>query len=150
MLTLESFLNALRIGVRLIILQLRLVCNWGARLPRGQSARRAIAEAKLRSQRPAIGWVTKIYYIELLRASKGMLSRWSRLHLQSLTPTPVLRRVDVSRPSTSLQRVYYSNDVCFWRVFCMQTSASSGRTKRLFHSRTWPTSSRPVVKTIKK
>jgi hypothetical protein len=30
-----------------------------------------------------IGWVTKIYYLELLRASEGTLSRWSRLHLQS-------------------------------------------------------------------
>jgi hypothetical protein len=29
----------------------------------------------------------KIYYLELLRVSKGMLSRWSRLHLQSLAPT---------------------------------------------------------------
>jgi hypothetical protein len=28
------------------------------------------------------GWVTKLYYLELLRASKGTLSRWSRLHLQ--------------------------------------------------------------------
>jgi hypothetical protein len=30
---------------------------------------------------------TKIYYYVLLRASEGMLSRWCRLHLQSLTPT---------------------------------------------------------------
>jgi hypothetical protein len=29
----------------------------------------------------------KIYYLELLRASEGTLSRWSRLHLQSLVPT---------------------------------------------------------------
>jgi hypothetical protein len=42
-----------------------------------------------------MGWVTKIYYLELLRASEGTLSRWSRLHLQSLAPTPVSRRVDV-------------------------------------------------------
>jgi hypothetical protein len=35
------------------------------------------------------------YYFELIRASEGTLSRWSRLHLQSLTPTPVSRRVDV-------------------------------------------------------
>jgi hypothetical protein len=47
------------------------------------------------SQWPVIGWVTKIYYLELLRASEGTLSRWSRLHLQSLAPTPVTRRVDV-------------------------------------------------------
>jgi hypothetical protein len=41
------------------------------------------------------GWVTKMYYLELVRASEGTLSRWSRLHLQSLTPTPVSRRVEV-------------------------------------------------------
>jgi hypothetical protein len=27
-----------------------------------------------------------MYYLELLRASEGTLSRWSRLHLQSLAP----------------------------------------------------------------
>jgi hypothetical protein len=27
---------------------------------------------------------SKMYYLELLRASEDMLSRWSRLHLQSL------------------------------------------------------------------
>jgi cellulose synthase/poly-beta-1,6-N-acetylglucosamine synthase-like glycosyltransferase len=32
------------------------------------------------------GW-PKIYYLELLRASEGTLSRWSRLHLQSLAST---------------------------------------------------------------
>jgi hypothetical protein len=32
------------------------------------------------------GW-PKIYYLELLRASEGTSSRWSRLHLQSLAPT---------------------------------------------------------------
>jgi hypothetical protein len=37
----------------------------------------------------------KIYYLELLRASVGTLSRWSRLHLQSLAPTPVSMRLDV-------------------------------------------------------
>jgi hypothetical protein len=31
------------------------------------------------------GW-PKIYYLELLRASEGTLSRWFRLHLQSLPP----------------------------------------------------------------
>jgi hypothetical protein len=58
-------------------------------------ARRTIAKAKQRSQWSVIGWVTKLYYLELLRASEGTLSRWSRLHLQSLAPTPVSRRVDV-------------------------------------------------------
>jgi hypothetical protein len=67
----------------------------GAHWSSGQCARRAIAEAKHRSQWPVLGWVTKIYYLELLRASEGTLSRWSRLHLQSLAPTPVSRKVDV-------------------------------------------------------
>jgi hypothetical protein len=51
-----------------------------------QCARRSIAEAKQRCQRSVIGWVTKIYYLELLRALQGTLSRWSQ-HLQSLEPT---------------------------------------------------------------
>jgi hypothetical protein len=49
----------------------------------------AIAETKQRSQWSVTGWVIKIYYPELLRASEGTLSRWSRLHLQLLAPTPV-------------------------------------------------------------
>jgi hypothetical protein len=32
------------------------------------------------------GW-PKIYYLEFLRASESTISRWSRLHLQSLAPT---------------------------------------------------------------
>jgi hypothetical protein len=32
---------------------------------------RSIAEAKRRSQRSDIGWVTEMYYLELLRASEG-------------------------------------------------------------------------------
>jgi hypothetical protein len=43
----------------------------------------------------------KIYYLELLRTSEGTLSRWSRLHLQSLAPTPVSRRVDVRQAAGS-------------------------------------------------
>jgi hypothetical protein len=58
---------------------------------------RAIAEAKQRSQRPVTRWVAKIYYLELLRASEGTLSRWSRLHLQSFVATPVSRRDDISK-----------------------------------------------------
>jgi hypothetical protein len=50
---------------------------------------------KQRSQWSVIGWVTKVYYLEHLRASEGTLSRWSRLHLLLLAPTPVSRRVDV-------------------------------------------------------
>jgi hypothetical protein len=60
-----------------------------------QCARRAIAEAKQRSQWSVIRRVTKTYYLELLRASGGTLSRWPRLHLQSLASTPISRRVDV-------------------------------------------------------
>jgi hypothetical protein len=67
----------------------------GARWSSGQCARRAFIEAKHRSQWPVIGWVTKIYYFELFRASEGTLCRWSRLHLQSLAFTPVSRRVNV-------------------------------------------------------
>jgi hypothetical protein len=52
-------------------------------------------EAKERSQRSLIVRVTKIYYLELLRTSEGTLSRWSLLHLQSLAPAPVSRRVNV-------------------------------------------------------
>jgi hypothetical protein len=70
-----------------------LVCVLGARWPRSQRARRAFAEAKQRSQRSVIRWVTRIYYLEILRVLEGTLSRWSRLHLQSLAPTSVSRRV---------------------------------------------------------
>jgi hypothetical protein len=42
-------------------------------------------EAKQRSQRSVIRWVSNIYYLELLRASEGTLTRWFRLYLQSLT-----------------------------------------------------------------
>jgi hypothetical protein len=55
----------------------------------------AIVEAKQRSQKPAIRWATKTFYLELLRASEGTLSRWSLLHLQSFVLTLVSRRVDV-------------------------------------------------------
>jgi hypothetical protein len=50
-----------------------------ARRPSGQCAQRAIAEAKQRLYRSVIRWVTKIFYLELLRASEGRLSYWSRL-----------------------------------------------------------------------
>jgi hypothetical protein len=62
-------------------------------MAQGQCAQRAIA--KQCSKRPVIGWVTKIYYPELLCTSEGTLSRWSRLHLQTLATSPVSRRVDV-------------------------------------------------------
>jgi hypothetical protein len=47
--------------------------------------RRAIGEVKQRWS--VIGWVTKNYYLKLLRALEGTLSRWSRLQLQLLAPT---------------------------------------------------------------
>jgi hypothetical protein len=53
--------------------------------PAVNALRFAIAEVKQRWS--VFGWVTKNYYLELLRASEGTLSRWSRLHLQSLAPT---------------------------------------------------------------
>jgi hypothetical protein len=48
-------------------------------------------------------YYTKVMYkpekkreeLDGLRVSEGTLSRWSRLHLQSLAPTPVSRRVKV-------------------------------------------------------
>jgi hypothetical protein len=58
-----------------------------ARWLRGQCARRAVAAARQRSQWSVMGWVTKISYLELLRASEGTLSCWSRLHLQVVVPT---------------------------------------------------------------
>jgi hypothetical protein len=45
----------------------------------------AIVEIKQRWS--VIRWVIKNFYLELLRASKGTFSRWSRLHLQSFAPT---------------------------------------------------------------
>jgi hypothetical protein len=35
------------------------------------------------------------FYLDLLRASEDTLSCWTRLHLQSLAPTPISRRVEV-------------------------------------------------------
>jgi hypothetical protein len=54
-----------------------------------------VRRRKLINVRKGQGWVTKIYYLEFIRASEGTLSRWSRLHLQSFEPTPFSRRVDV-------------------------------------------------------
>jgi hypothetical protein len=52
--------------------------------PAVSALRRVIAEVKSISH-----WMgdQKIHYLQLLRASEGTLSRWSRLHLQSLAPT---------------------------------------------------------------
>jgi hypothetical protein len=57
-----------------ILLMVQYVLNFMTSMARRQCARRAIVEAKQRSQGPVRGWVTKIYYLELLRASE-MLSR---------------------------------------------------------------------------
>jgi hypothetical protein len=45
----------------------------------------------------------KIDYLKLLRASEGMLSYWSRMHLQWLAPTLDSSRVDV-RPAPAEDR----------------------------------------------
>jgi hypothetical protein len=86
----------------------------GARWSRSQCAWHAIAEAKQRSQRSVIGWVTKIYY---LNASEGTLSRWSRLHLQSLAPTPVARRVEVRQAADRKNncRIFITT---WWKTCC--------------------------------
>jgi hypothetical protein len=70
----------------------------------------SIAEAKRRSRSSAMGWVTKVYYLELLRASKGTLSRCSRLPLPSLAPAPVSRRVDVRQSAgrKNNYRIYHN------------------------------------------
>jgi hypothetical protein len=49
----------------------------------------SLRSRKQRSQWSVIRWVTKIYYLQLLRASEGTLSRWSRFY--SLAPTLVSR-----------------------------------------------------------
>jgi hypothetical protein len=54
---------------------------------------------KLNNVGQSLGGRPKIYYLELLRASDGMLSCWCRLHLQSLGPTnPHWARVEVYGP----------------------------------------------------
>jgi hypothetical protein len=47
----------------------------------------SVRSRKLRNVGRSLDWGPKIYYLKLFRASEGTLSRWSRLHLQSLTPT---------------------------------------------------------------
>jgi hypothetical protein len=94
-----------------------LIGAWGARWLRGQCARRAIAEVKQRSQWSVMGWVTKIYYLELLSDSEGTLSRWFQLHLQSLVPTPVSRRVGV-RQATNRKNNCQIFITPWWKSFC--------------------------------
>jgi hypothetical protein len=66
---------------------LELDWNWGARWSSGQCTRRAIAEANHRAQWPVLGWVTKTLSSRAPPCLEGTLSRWSRMHLQSLAAT---------------------------------------------------------------
>jgi hypothetical protein len=52
-----------------------------------RSVRFGVWSRKLSNVGQALDGWPKIYYLELLRASEGTLSRWSRLHLQPFTPT---------------------------------------------------------------
>ncbi|RVE54543.1 hypothetical protein evm_000664 [Chilo suppressalis] len=79
----------------------------GARWRKWLARSAAIVELKQLSQWSVIGWVNKNYYLELLRASEGTLSRWSRLHLQSLAPTnPHWARVVRERAFSSLADLF--------------------------------------------
>jgi hypothetical protein len=49
-----------------------------------RSARFGVRSRKLSNVGQSLDGRPKIYYLELLRASEGTLSRWFRLHLQSL------------------------------------------------------------------
>jgi hypothetical protein len=59
--------------------------------------RSACDRGSLATLAKVIGWVAKMYYLELRRASEGTLSLCFRLYLQSFEHTPVSRRVDVSQ-----------------------------------------------------
>jgi hypothetical protein len=55
-----------------------------------QLERFGVRSRKLSNVGQSLDGRPKMYYLELLRASEGTLvplSRWSRLHLQSLAPT---------------------------------------------------------------
>jgi hypothetical protein len=52
-----------------------------------RSVRFGMRSRKLSNVGQSLDGQPKNYYLGLLRASKGTLSRWSRLHLQSLAPT---------------------------------------------------------------
>jgi hypothetical protein len=52
-----------------------------------QSVRFGVRSRKLRKVGQSWDGWPKIYYLDLFRASKGSLSRWSRLYLQSLART---------------------------------------------------------------
>jgi hypothetical protein len=52
-----------------------------------RSVRFGVRSRKLSNVGQSLDVCPKIYYLELLRASEGTLSRWSRMYLQSLAPT---------------------------------------------------------------
>jgi hypothetical protein len=55
---------------------------------RGQCVQLAIAEVKATFAK--VGWVTKICYLKLLRASEGTLNRWSRHYHPAIHICPAL------------------------------------------------------------
>jgi hypothetical protein len=57
----------------------------------------------------------KVYYLELLRPTEDTLSRWSRLHLQSLAPTNPHRARVVGYGPFSLW-VILKEGLCFHRL----------------------------------
>jgi hypothetical protein len=60
---------------------------------------------------------------------KGTLSRWSLLHLQSLAPTPVSRRVDVRQAAG--RKNYCRIFITSWKTGCIDpTSWDKGRKKK--------------------
>jgi hypothetical protein len=69
---------------------LRPICNL-LRTERSSMAERSerfgVRSRKLSNVGQSLNGCPKIYYLELLRASEGTFSRWSRLHSQSLAPT---------------------------------------------------------------
>jgi hypothetical protein len=99
--------------------------------PAVSALRRAIVEVK--QCWSVIGWMTK-HYLELLRASDGTLSRWSRLHLQSLAPT---------NPHWASVVGYDPFSLCV--IHKEGLSPSSGDSNRLIMTAGW--SSGPVYET---
>jgi hypothetical protein len=66
---------------------------------------RAVSALSVRSRKISIvsrgsTWMGDQYYLELLRASEGTLSCWSRLHLQSIASTPVSRTIAVRQAAS--------------------------------------------------
>jgi hypothetical protein len=106
-----------RVGGKPIALWLQSVLGMNAGNPLieeldGQCARRAIAEVKQSSQWSVIGWVIKIYDLELLRSTEGTLN-W----LQSLAPAPVLRKVDV-RQAAGCKNYCRVVITTWWKTCC--------------------------------